>query len=750
MLALFKSSLFARIFAITTLGIVLLFVVMYGLAVPYIQNVVAGIEERAGQTILNNVYAMVEEIHSDLDSGRQSILQERKASLRNMIELVSARAKMLDQKVRAKELSRAQAKRLLLDELQYIKYGRGDYIFAVNYQSVTLSHGDTKLIGVDFSKIRDARGQLIVPPMVAGALKDGDGFYSYWWLRQGEPESTEKLSYYQHIPAFEMVIGSGVYLDDINQAMHGRRKQAIEKLRTQLLQTRIARTGYVYIFDSKEFMLIHPNSNIEGRDASDQIDHATGKPILPMLKMVADRPEGMRYVWDSPADPGNYVYQKISWVRYVKEFDWYIGSSVYVDELNESALVLRNRVLAVFVITLLISIVLIYFFVKKLTYYQVSEERSKFALEGSNNGVWDWNLQTNDVFFSKTWKEMFGYVESDVITNPDWVRMMHPDDVEFVQSTLGDYFAGKIPPPTLEFRLRCKGGGWKWVMGRGNIVSYTGAGQPLRMVGTNSDIDERKRMEAELKQAYEELKQLDQLKSDFLSTISHELRTPMTSVVGFVKLVKKKLEAAIFPQVMEDQKTLQAMAQVRQNLDIVVGESERLTLLINDVLDSVKLEADKVDWNFAAVQPQQLIERAKATTAALVEQSGLELVTELMPDLPPVRGDESRLLQVMINLIGNAVKFTETGTIRLSAELLNGFVEFSVQDTGQGIAEDDQSRVFDKFKQLGDTMTDKPRGSGLGLSICQQIVTYHGGRIWVQSSSGLGSRFYFTVPILTG
>lgn len=252
---------------------------------------------------------------------------------------------------------------------------------------------------------------------------------------------------------------------------------------------------------------------------------------------------------------------------------------------------------------------------------------------------------------------------------------------------------------------------------------------------------------AELGKAYEELKELDQLKSDFLSTVSHELRTPMTSVVGFSKLIKKKLEKSIFPLVAEDEKAASAISQVRENLDIIVGESERLALLINDVLDSAKLETGKVEWNLAAVTPLRLIERAAAITATLVEQKGLTLVSEIEPDIPNIRGDENRLLQVLINLIANAAKFTEHGQITLRAERQGEFVRFSVCDSGCGIAEEDQGKVFDKFKQIGNTLTDKPQGSGLGLSICQRIVQHHGGEIWLDSALGAGSTFYVTVPI---
>jgi signal transduction histidine kinase len=408
------------------------------------------------------------------------------------------------------------------------------------------------------------------------------------------------------------------------------------------------------------------------------LDPITKKPLFPMLMAAADKPESVSYKWDRPSDPGNYVYDKISWMRYFKGFDWYIGTSVYQDELAESAHTLRNRVFAVFAITLLLSIGLIYLFVRKLTDPLLQLRDAALRVE---NGDFDarCNLNRND--------------EIGVVATA---------------------FNGMV-----------------WCL-QDNI----------RYLDTK--VMERT---AELEKAYAELKELDQLKSDFLSTISHELRTPMTSVVGFAKLVKKKLEKSVFPLAEEDEKAAHAISKVRENLDIIIGESERLTFLINDVLDSAKLEAGKVEWDFVAVAPPHLIERASAFTATLLEQKGLALVSEVEPGLPNVRGDENRLLQVLVNLIANAVKFTERGQITLRAERQGEFVRFSVRDSGCGIAEKDQGKVFDKFKQIGDTLTDKPHGTGLGLSICQRIVQHHGGEIWLDSELGAGSTFYVTVPI---
>ncbi|MCG8603988.1 GAF domain-containing protein, partial [bacterium] len=252
--------------------------------------------------------------------------------------------------------------------------------------------------------------------------------------------------------------------------------------------------------------------------------------------------------------------------------------------------------------------------------------------------------------------------------------------------------------------------------------------------------------EAEQARAFAE--EANEAKSAFLSTVSHELRTPLTSVLGFAKITKKRLDEKLFPLINnDDRKTQRTITQVKENLGVVVAEGERLTTLINNVLDLAKIEAGKIEWNMETVVLPDIIERATSATASLFEQNGLKLIKEVTDDLPQIIGDEDKLIQVVINLISNAVKFTEKGKVTCRVLYKDGEVVVSVIDTGTGISKEDQPKVFEKFKQVGDTLTDKPKGTGLGLPICKEIVEHHGGRIWVQSKLGKGSTFSFAIPV---
>ncbi len=252
----------------------------------------------------------------------------------------------------------------------------------------------------------------------------------------------------------------------------------------------------------------------------------------------------------------------------------------------------------------------------------------------------------------------------------------------------------------------------------------------------------------ELEKANRKLQDVDRIKTAFLSTVSHELRTPLAAVLGFAKIISKRLDNVIFPNLRLDEDTVRAsVLKVKNNINTIISEGERLTDLINDLLDVTKIEEGKVEWEMKPVSVAEIIKLASDITSSTFEQHGLELECDVEDDLPEIAGDKYRLEQVLINLFSNAIKFTEKGYIRCRAWMINNEILISVKDTGEGISEDDQERIFEKFRQIGIVPKDKPRGTGLGLPICKEIVNRHGGRIWVESESGKGSTFSFTLPV---
>ncbi len=240
---------------------------------------------------------------------------------------------------------------------------------------------------------------------------------------------------------------------------------------------------------------------------------------------------------------------------------------------------------------------------------------------------------------------------------------------------------------------------------------------------------------AELREANERLKELDRLKDDFVSTVSHELRTPLTSIRAF-------------SEILHDNPNLDSPKRTKY-LAIIIKESERLTRLINQVLDLAKIQSGKVEWRITEVDLKEIVDDSLAATSQLFKEKNVQLETHLPTSVPRTNADRDRLIQVVINLLSNAVKFCDplAGKVWVNLTADPAALRVDVRDNGKGLSPKDQSIVFEKFRQAGDTMTEKPQGTGLGLPISREIINRFAGKLWVESELGLGATFSFTLPI---
>jgi hypothetical protein len=238
----------------------------------------------------------------------------------------------------------------------------------------------------------------------------------------------------------------------------------------------------------------------------------------------------------------------------------------------------------------------------------------------------------------------------------------------------------------------------------------------------------------ELRAANEQLKELDRLKDDFMSTVTHELRTPLTSIRAF-------------SEILVDNPDLE-VAKRNQFAGIILKESERLTRLINNVLDLSKIESGKMEWFISEFDLKEMVEETLISMGRLFEEKGIDLEIDLPGYVPPLLADRDRITQVLLNLLSNAIKFSnsEAGWVAVRMQTDDTWVQVSVSDNGPGIRPEDHHIVFEKFRQVGNTLTDKPQGTGLGLPICRQIITYFGGQLWIESEPGHGATFCFSLP----
>ncbi len=242
----------------------------------------------------------------------------------------------------------------------------------------------------------------------------------------------------------------------------------------------------------------------------------------------------------------------------------------------------------------------------------------------------------------------------------------------------------------------------------------------------------------ELRNANQRLQELDRLKDDFISTVTHELRTPLTSIRAFSEILNDN------PQLDTGQRA--------KFLGIIIKESERLTRLINQVLDLAKIESGNAEWHSGKIDMREVLEDSVTAVSQLFREQNITLEMSAPLEVPPIVADRDRLMQVMLNLLSNAAKFCERQDGRVSVRLAReeDTLRIDVTDNGIGISPADQGVIFDKFRQVGDTLTQKPKGSGLGLAISREIISHFDGRLWVTSAPGTGSTFSFTLPVKPG
>lgn len=366
-----------------------------------------------------------------------------------------------------------------------------------------------------------------------------------------------------------------------------------------------------------------------------------------------------------------------------------------------------------------------------------SEERFDLAINGIGAGLWDWDMVKNTVFFSPRWKKMLGYEDHEVANAfSGWKDLWHPDDAARVESAVNAYLEGRTAVYEIEHRLRHKDGSWRWILTRGDIQKDA-AGKSLRWTGTNMDVTDRKRAEEELVRAKEKAEAASVAKSEFLANMSHEIRTPMNGVLGMTEL--------LLDTTLDEEQ--------RRFAETVRSSAESLLEILNDILDFSKVEAGKLELKSLDFSLSTLLDGFGAVMSASAERKGLVFHASLPSDVPLfLRGDPWRLRQILTNLTGNAVKFTQEGEVRVAVALENQsmhyvLLRFTVRDTGIGIPADKVGSLFQKFMQVDASSTRVHGGTGLGLAISKQLAEMMGGAVGVESEEGKGSEFWFTVCV---
>ncbi|NBB16852.1 PAS domain S-box protein [Caulobacter sp. SLTY] len=362
-----------------------------------------------------------------------------------------------------------------------------------------------------------------------------------------------------------------------------------------------------------------------------------------------------------------------------------------------------------------------------------SEARYRRLAEQATDIIARTNLDGQIEFITPSVQHTLGYSPETFIGRMS-TELIHPDDRALVARVYQDLLTqgDDAPTPQVRYRGRHADGRWVWLEGRPRVVFDPGSNTPIGYQDLVRDVSVSVAAEEAVEQARAAAEASAAAKTDFLANMSHELRTPLTSVLGFSRLIKEQPELS---------------ANTRRFVDRVMNAGAALLATVNDILDFSKLEAGQIEIKRQPASALAVLSQTVELFGVQAEEKGLSLhldAAEHVPDLVLI--DADRLRQVLLNLVGNAVKFTEVGEIRIHAHHHDGALHIAVVDTGDGIAKDLQAKLFQRFSQVDASPTRSHGGTGLGLAICKGLVTAMGGDIGLTSEPGQGARFYFSIP----
>ena len=724
----------------------------------------------------------VADIVSNLDFEREALERRQREMLQRAVDNGIAQLDTLvhfNKSDRSREQMRERARGLFAP----IRFGSGrdHYVIYTDDSIALLLPAYSQWEKRDVSELRDINGVNFVARLLQQTRENGEAYIDAWFPqtdgRRGALLTKQYLRYYAPLGVF---LGATAYVEDMTQAMQ---REELARLASKAgLEEMVLRVsdsnGNVLLDTLQPALKGRPVPSEAGVDAAvaEQLQHAFEAPDGGFVQMQRARRRG-----ENPQSILVYMRSYPGW-------HWNLSAGYFLNplesELERQRATLESdidrRIVEGALLVGLCGLIAVliarhlalrtqralknftHFFaeasrnattidVEQLPYSEfeelardandmvaqrnkieqalrLSEQRFELALSASNSYLWDLNIRDKTVVIGGSFFKQLGYkAEARQIDFAEWGEWIHPDDLPKLKQPRKDQSGFSH-----EFRIRAQDGSYRWFLARGGDVDFDANGKAVRALGTLIDVSVRKQMEQELIAARISAEDASHAKSQFLSSISHELRTPLNGVLGYAQILLRDGSAS---------------AEQRHNLHAIESCGQHLLTLIDDVLDLAKIESGKIEIQESTCDLYDLLESVSNIVRERVDAKALSYELDIAPQVPAtVLIDEVKLRQILVNLLANAVKFTEHGGITLRASLRDeSMLQFQVQDTGIGIPLDRQRIIFEPFQQLGNAAT----GSGLGLPISQRLCEAMGGTLNVQSAIGTGSCFSFYVPLRT-
>lgn len=349
-------------------------------------------------------------------------------------------------------------------------------------------------------------------------------------------------------------------------------------------------------------------------------------------------------------------------------------------------------------------------------------------IDCSNDGYWIWDLENPDYeYLSPRFKEILGYKDHEMENSPrSWQSMIHPDDLKVALENVDKHLKDPSYPYYQIVRYTHRDQHTVWVICRG-VALRNQDGKPVKLIGTHTDITELKEKELLLEKEKRSKEMACQSRDIFLASVSHEIRTPMNGILGLVDVILAENRVD---------------AETQETIRYVKESAERLAALLDDILEFSKFNSSRISLNQKPFDIKRTVEKLIAVFRPNCREKKISITLRIHPNVPEILyGDKNRYLQILTNLVSNAVKYTESGKIRVTIRKMdaNGLIRTKVRDTGIGISKQQQLLIFEPFVRANH---DQIKGTGLGLAVTKKICDAMGGRLWVRSKLGSGSSFY--------